>query len=438
MIAHSEYEEKSGTWRLYYGNDRKKVLFEKVSPFDDLTLVGQGRSTGTILIGDNAGEADIMAEVSAADGKREELFSEVSVDEILTDRDTGLLIGAIILEPPYAIFFDAALQARFDATRKAFPGLQMHLASFSRNLDRLIVETDGGEDSGTFWFVDIASGKASPIGRAYPSIHPADVGPTSLVKYTAADGLTIEGVLTLPPGRKAENLPVVVLPHGGPIGAADRIRFDYWPQAYASAGYAVFQPNYRGSSGYGRKFRDAGFGQWGRKMQTDLSDGLAYLAAQGVVDPKRACIVGASYGGYAALAGVTLQHGIYRCAVSVAGPADMPAFFNWATGRGYNSATRYWRAVTGADKEGDEVMRSISPAKFAGQADAPILLIHGKDDTVVPIEQSEKMASALKSAGKPVEFMKMAGEDHWLSRGATRTAMLKAAVEFVKLHNPAD
>lgn len=440
VIAHAEYQEKTGAWRLYSGNGHDKLLFEKVSPLERLALVSQGRSPGTVLIEDNTGNDDIVAEVSVADGKSERIFSDISVDEYLFDPDADRLLGALTKEPPYAVFFDSKLQARFEATRKAFPGLQMQVASFSRNMDRLIVFTDGRDDSGRYWLVDVASGRADPIGRAHPAIASADVGPTSLFKYTAGDGLAIEGVLTLPPGRSAQNLPVVLMPHGGPIGISDRIGFDWWAQAYASAGYAVFQPNYRGSSDYGTEFREAGFGQWGRKMQTDLSDGLAALAAKGLIDPKRACIVGGSYGGYAALAGVILQHGVYRCAVSVAGPADMSTFFRWERERHgrISAATRYWRAVTGADKDGEEGLRSISPARFAGQADAPILLIHGKDDTVVPIEQSEQMASALKSAGKPFEIVRMQGEDHWLSREATRIEMLKAAVAFVQRHNPAN
>lgn len=135
-----------------------------------------------------------------------------------------------------------------------------------------------------------------------------------------------------------------------------------------------------------------------------------------------------------------MQPGIYRCAVSVAGPSDMPQFFRWQVNtKGYKSDnTRYWRAVTGADKEGDGVMKALSPANFAEQANAPILLMHGKDDTVVPIAQSEIMVSALRAAKKPVEFLEMAGEDHWLSREATRKAMLKASVAFVQKHNPPD
>jgi dipeptidyl aminopeptidase/acylaminoacyl peptidase len=175
-------------------------------------------------------------------------------------------------------------------------------------------------------------------------------------------------------------------------------------------------------------------------MLSDISAGITPLAAQGIIDPQRVCIVGGSYGGYAALAGVTLQQGIYRCAVSVAGISDMPAMFHYdSLDRGMNSsATRYLRAATGADKEGDGVLRAISPANFAQRADAPILLIHGKDDTVVPVSQSETMAAALKRANKQFDFVVMKGEDHHLSREETRITMLKAAMDFVKRYNPPD
>ncbi len=440
VVAHSEYDEKTGQWRLFAGKEHSTALIEKSAPIGEIELVERGRKPRTVLVGDLTGERDVLEEISIVDGKVEVLFGDYNVNNPFVDPDDGHLIGADVDNEPHAIFLDRKYQARYDGTRNAFPGYEVELRSFSRDLTRMIVKTDGKDDPGTYWLVDIASGKADPIGYPYPEIHAADVGLTRWVKYKAADDLDIEGVLTLPPRRKPEKLPLVMLPHGGPISVRNRIGFDWWAQAYAAAGYAVFQPNYRGSFGYGTPFRQAAFGQWGRKMQTDLSDGVAALAAQGIIDAKRVCIVGAGYGGYAALAGVTLQHGIYRCAVSVAGASDLHSFFNWQSERnGYiSSDTRYWRAVTGADKEGDNAMRSISPALLADRADAPILLIHGKDDTVVPIAQSEEMAAALKRAQKPVEFVVMPGEDHWLSREATRVAMLKAAVAFVKDRNPAD
>jgi len=253
-----------------------------------------------------------------------------------------------------------------------------------------------------------------------------------MIDYVAADGLALHGVLTLPRGRAAGKLPLVVLPHGGPA-ARDHAEFDWWAQALASRGYAVFQPNFRGSTGYGPAFQIAGNGQWGTKMQTDISDGVAALAARGIIDPKRACIMGASYGGYAALAGVTLQQGLYRCAVSVAGVADLQLMKADELGVGPTRVqARNWATLIGARTD----LAAISPAMAAARADAPVLLIHGRDDTVVPYAQSTRMAGQLRAAGKPVELVTLKGEDHWLSRGATREAMLVAAVAFIEKHNP--
>jgi dipeptidyl aminopeptidase/acylaminoacyl peptidase len=245
----------------------------------------------------------------------------------------------------------------------------------------------------------------------------------------------MNGVLTLPPGREAKNLPVILLPHGGPT-ARSYPGFDWQAQAFASRGYAVFQPNFRGSSGFGPKFERAGDGEWGRKMQTDISDGLAELARQGIVDPKRACIVGGSYGGYAALAGVTLQQNLYRCAVSLAGIGDLSKMVDTKKRESGSDRTlkRSLERMIGSGRD----LKEISPIFFADRADAPILLVHGKDDTVVDYDQSNDMAAALRRANKPVVFVTLEGEDHWLSKSETRLAMLEATLAFVQKHNPPD
>ena len=186
---------------------------------------------------------------------------------------------------------------------------------------------------------------------------------------------------------------------------------------------------------------EAGYGEWGRKMQTDLSDGVRGLAEQGLIDPERVCIVGASYGGYAALAGVTLEQGVYRCAVSVAGVSDLRRMVLWAAERDVirnNSTVRYWNRFMGAERLGDRSLNERSPALLAADADAPILLLHGLDDTVVPFEQSQAMADALRRAGRPYELIELEGEDHWLSMSQTRRRMLTETVRFLETHNPAD
>jgi dipeptidyl aminopeptidase/acylaminoacyl peptidase len=183
----------------------------------------------------------------------------------------------------------------------------------------------------------------------------------------------------------------------------------------------------------------AGFGQWGRKMQSDLSDGIDFLAQQGIIDPKRVCIVGGSYGGYAALAGMTLQPGVYRCGVSVSGIADLKRMLQeGGPGRADSLARRYWDRFLGVSGPNDPALQAISPIEHVGAVNGPILLIHGKDDTVVPYEQSDRMADALKHAGKRVDFVTLKHEDHWLSRSETRLQMLEATVAFLKANNPPD
>jgi dipeptidyl aminopeptidase/acylaminoacyl peptidase len=223
------------------------------------------------------------------------------------------------------------------------------------------------------------------------------------------------------------------MPHDNP-NSHDQAIFDWQAQAFASRGYAVFQPNYRGSTGLGEPLRLAGKGQLGRKMQSDISDGLAELARRGLVDPKRACIVGIGFGGYAALAGVTVQRGLYRCAVAVAPITDLSRFQNTSYREaGFDPIVLRWLRETLGPSED---FAAISPRKRAAEADAPILMIHGKDDVCVPFSQSQSMADALKDAGKPYELVALPEEDHWLSRPATRQQMLVTAVAFVEKHNP--
>ncbi len=204
----------------------------------------------------------------------------------------------------------------------------MRLVSQSDDWRKLIVQVTGDSEGYMYALLDLAAGKANLISDVYKDIGSQDIAPVKTVSYTAGDGLKLFAYLTLPRGRDAKSLPLVVLPHGGPA-ARDYPGFDWWSQALASRGYAVLQPQFRGSEGFGWDFLSAGFGEWGRKMQTDLSDGVRDLVRQGIADPKRVCIVGASYGGYAALAGATIDTGVYRCAVAVAGISDPKGFLQW-------------------------------------------------------------------------------------------------------------
>jgi dipeptidyl aminopeptidase/acylaminoacyl peptidase len=355
----------------------------------------------------------------------------------IEDRKTGRIIrGFRDIDDSHYVFFDAELQAHWDAVLRAFPDERVDLISHSDDFTKLVVRVFGAKDGFVYALFDWYTHQSVILGPVYEGVVPAGV---RRVSYRAADGLTIPGYLTVPRGAAEKNLPLIVMPHGGPA-AADTLDFDWWAQAFAAQGYAVLQPNYRGSD-LSYRHVAAGFGEWGRKMQTDLSDGVRYLAGQGIIDPKRVCIVGGSYGGYAALAGAALDVDVYRCAISVAGISDLKRFLKWTNnrfGHGDNHSQRYWDRFMGASSANDPTLQAISPIEHVRAVIAPVLLIHGRDDTVVPYEQSDVMADALKHAGKSVELVTLKHEDHWLSRSATRQQMLEASVAFLKKNNPAD
>jgi len=437
VIAHTRFDPIGNTTSLFAGlGESGKPLMQVSGPGHELGLEGLGRTSGALLVREaNEGKDDLREIPMDGSGSGEVLVPDAGSTGPVHDRDTRLLIG--FTNHSHARMLDPSASQRLKDATAPFAEDRSELVAYSRAFRKMIFLAEGPRNPGRYYLVDMASRQAISLGDARPEVGPDQVGPVKMFPYKAADGLAMDGVLTLPPGRPAGNLPLVVMPHGGPIVEGDYATFDWWAQAFASRGYAVFQPNYRGTLGYGDDFRRAADGQFGRKMQTDISDGVAALARAGVIDAKRVCIVGASYGGYAALAGVTLQHGLYRCAVSVAGISDMKKMLtDINAGSGPDRrALNFWRGLAGAKSED---LDAISPLRFVDKADVPVLLIHGENDTVVPIIQSQLMERALRQAGKPVELVTMPGEDHWLSVPATRETMLERAVGFVEKNNPAD
>jgi len=438
-IAQEVYNRETGAWALKVrsGGTWREAVSVK-GPLDRPYMVGLGRDGASVVY-------------AAQDSERRWAWREARTDgaapaepmPILDDQGTiraaldGRLIGHYVLagdEDRYT-FFDPADERVWKAIVAAYPGQRVMLESWSSDRKKIVVLVDSDTEGPAFALVDLNTRKGSWLGARYASLKAADISPRTPLRFKAADGLALGGYLTLPQGRPAKDLPLIVFPHGGPASRDDP-GFDWWAQAMASRGYAVLQVNFRGSDGLGGRFLEAGYGQWGRKMQTDLSDGVRHLAAQGTIDPKRVCIVGASYGGYAALAGATLDRGVYRCAVSVAGVSDLRRQVAYSSARGGGATQRYWNRFIGAEGRRDDVLTQYSPAQQAAKADIPILLIHGKDDTVVPLEQSRVMAEALTKAGKHHELVVQKGADHWLSRGDTRLQTLEATMAFVEKHNP--
>jgi dipeptidyl aminopeptidase/acylaminoacyl peptidase len=440
IIAEQDYNDPQQHWTLKIRRDgRLQEVLSGREGIDYPHIAGFGPDADTLLLQTLEDEEPVWRLVSLRDGTLSAPVAALKdIYAPLEDPRTHHMIGAVHGgDDPRYEFFDPAIQRRWDSVLNAFVEEHLHLVSVSDDLQKFVVQVDGAKHGFVYELVDLSAHTAASIGDVYEGVTlPLEV---RRVTYAAADGLQIPAYLTLPHERAEKGLPLIVLPHGGPA-AHDVAHFDWWAQALADQGYAVLQPNYRGSN-LSRHFLAAGFGQWGRKMQTDLSDGVRYLVKEGMIDPARVCIVGASYGGYAALAGVTLDPGVYRCAISVAGISDLKRMLDWVNDKHFNRSSyeqRYWDRFMGASGSDDPVLNEISPIKHIAAVNVPVLLIHGRDDTVVPFEQSNVMADALRRAKKEVEFVTLAHEDHWLSRSETHLQMLQASVAFLRAHNPPD
>ena len=353
------------------------------------------------------------------------------VSSVTYDPLTHLLTGARLggLESGFH-WFDKEAERQARSVAAAFPGKRAHVYGHSENNQRVLAAVESPSSPMVFYIVDFQTHKADIVGEEYPTLANLKLGAVSEITYKARDGVNVPAYLTLPPGSTGKNLALVVLPHGGPE-ARDVPEFDWWPQFLASRGYAVLQPQFRGSTGFGDQWRRAGYGQWGGLMQDDVTDGVKALIDQGVADAHRVAIVGASYGGYAALAGAAFTPDMYRCAVSVNGVSDLPAMFGYVDDHAgaESDSIAYWREDIGSPFDPHVIEKS--PARAAQHVTVPVLLIHSMQDSVVPIAQSELMYRALIDAGKTATLVKLPGEDHWLSRSDTRVRVLKELDAFL-------
>ena len=277
IVTQTNYFEKTGAWQVSAGLFGMAILSGH-SLTNSPRVVGLGQTPDTVLVYNPDKEISAYQTVSLNGDAAKDVPDGQRIEATFFDDLSGLWIGEKLAgDTPHVVLFAPEHKAKMAGVAKAFANYNVDLVSWDSSFNHLIVYTDGGDDSGTYWLADLKKHSVESIGQAYPDVKESDVGPVRMVDWKAGDGLAMHGVLTLPLGRPAHGLPVVVLPHGGPQ-ARDYPRFDWWAQAFASRGYAVFQPNFRGSGGYGQSFVDAGHGEWGRKMQTDISDGLAALA----------------------------------------------------------------------------------------------------------------------------------------------------------------
>ena len=438
-------EAKRTTYYANTGNGWKRIrdIRNEEDPVNYISVAGFREGEDGVYVTGRQNDADKVGlyKMSLETGEvTGPLFEPENNDlgGVLVDPYSRYIAGYVWTEGERKwVWWDEELGAIHAQMQNTFRGAEVSLQSWDQSRQRFIVSANGGPVAHNYYLFDRATNQLRLIAKAYPEVPDEQVNPVSYVEYEARDGTPIMAYLTLPHDREAKNLPLMVHPHGGPE-SRDGPDFEFWRQFLASRGYAVVQPQFRHSSGFGRAFARLGYGKWGQEMQTDLSDAIRFLADEGVVDPERVCIFGWSYGGYAALAGATITPEDYVCAVAGAPVSDLPRMLKWVDDyRGKNSsAADYWNRAIGSRFSSTDDLKKYSPARRVDQVRAPIMLIHGDIDLVVPIEQSEIMAGALQAAGKPYEFVRLEGENHNILIGETRIEMMEALERFVMEHNP--
>ncbi|HEU4747574.1 MAG TPA: S9 family peptidase, partial [Gemmatimonadaceae bacterium] len=325
-------------------------------------------------------------------------------------------------------------ESDYNFLKSRFPGKEIDVASTTNDENIWMIVVSSDNEPGERHLFDRRSRKLTFQYRVFEKMPRDALAPMRAISYKAADGMTIPAFLTLPVGVEAKNLPVVVYVHGGPWGR-DSWGYSAIPQFLANRGYAVLQPNFRSSTGYGKKFLNAGNNEWGQKMQQDLTDGVQYLISQGIADPKRIGIMGGSYGGYATLAGLAFTPDLYAAGVSIVGPSNLLTLLNsippyWEAGR----IMFHERMGNPNTPEGKAQLERQSPLNSATRIKAPLLVIQGANDPRVNKAESEQIVVALRDRGFPVEYMLAPDEGHGFARPINNLALFTAAEKFLAKH----
>ncbi|WP_210131661.1 alpha/beta hydrolase family protein [Stenotrophomonas rhizophila] len=344
--------------------------------------------------------------------ERRTLLRDDVVDpgRVIYQPGTRIPVGALYYgDVPKARFFDdTSSTARLYRSLQAALRSPVYITSSTRDGRIVLAQTWSGSNPGDFYRYDTVEKKARLLASRSSWIDPSQSAQVRPVALKARDGLPLHGFLTVPNGKEARRLPMVVVPHGGPIGVFDDGSYEHETQLLAAAGYAVLQINFRGSSNYGRAHTAAARNQWGLRMQDDVTDATRWAIEQGIADEQRICIYGASYGAYAALMGTVREPGLYQCAAGYVGIYDLPLMFERGDIQSDRSGMTYLRDWLGAP----EALAERSPVNLAAQVKVPVFLAAGGEDKRAPIQHTKKMEAALRRAGTPVESLYYKSDGH--------------------------
>lgn len=429
---------KKGKWQNVssrFTSDGKRAFDDNVT----FTPMGFDADPNILFVLSNH-ESDIAALYRydiAADTFVEKVYGrdDVEISGLELDSTGRRVIGVryVVDEPEVHYLTDDADAKLRQQISKMFGGDDVRMVSMTSDNSSWVIRVTGSRNPGGLFVLNKAAGKLDPIGSFYPGLKSDDVLPIETVSYSSRDEVDIPAYVTLPPNTAtlaaARELPFVILPHGGPY-ARDFKTFDYLPQFLASRGYGVLQMNFRGSTGYGTQFEMSGSQEWGELMQDDITDGVNWLVESGYADSSKICIVGWSYGAYAALAGSVKTPDLYRCAAGMAGVYDLP--------RMVKSQLRYRNGEFLTRRIGklwsdDKKLQRNSPARRADEITVPVFVAHAADDQVVPVRQSHMMRDALVDAGKKIEYVEFEKGGHSLL-SSDRAQLLARLETFLAEH----
>ncbi|WP_375138485.1 S9 family peptidase [Rubrivivax albus] len=345
-----------------------------------------------------------------------------------------LALAAYNVDKPGRHYFDAETRRMFERLEKQLPGNSLILQSATLAEDKYVVAAFNDRTQGARYLYDAKADTLALLGEISPWLKTEQMAAMQPIRYTARDGLEIPGYLTLPLGRPAKNLPCVVNPHGGPW-ARDGWGFNPEVQFLANRGYCVLQMNFRGSTGFGRAFWEASFKQWGLAMQDDITDGVQWLIQQGIADPKRIAIYGASYGGYATLSGVTKTPDLYAAAVNYVGVSNLFTFMNTIPPYWEPFRQQMYQMVGNPEDAADKArMTATSPALNADKIKTPLLVAQGARDPRVNKAESDQIVAALRARGVDVEYIVKDNEGHGFANEENRFEFYGAMERFLAKH----
>ncbi|MDO1559596.1 S9 family peptidase [Brevundimonas sp. 2R-24] len=427
------------------------VSFDSMSGGAEMEIIGPAPESGQVYVVVPPEHANSGLDVQAVhiyDFRTRTLGAPVwrherydAASAVINPRTGELEAGCYVADVFRCEYLDPARQALRAAVEGVFEGRSsVRVQDRSADGQAWLLHVSGSDDPGGYYLFDTQARSMTDLGPIYADLVDVGLRPAERVDYTAADGTQLHGYLTLPaPRADGSAPPLVVLPHGGPA-VRDSMDYSPWVQFLATRGYAVFQPNFRGSKGFGAAFEHAGDRQWGRLMQSDVEDGVQSLINAGRVDGGRMCMMGASYGGYVALWAGASTGDRYRCIISIAGVSDQRAIMRWerSTAGAESRRYRYWLRNQGHPETDAEYLDETSPIRRVADFQAPVLMFHGDQDPIVPFEQSRDMDAALRGARKNVRLIKFENEGHSGWYTANERTMLREVEAFLNQHLPAN